>query len=259
MAKDELAVPAKNDSVALPDEMIAEMEAASREAKKSLDLNEDVRLPELRLVQATTQDVDAKPGQLIDTLTGDALDAAEVVLIDTPLKTRAYFPGNVGDPPSCTSPNALDGYGDPGDSLKMKGPHGGGSCQDCPQANWRQGGKCQLRYNYLAMVVSEGADPVNELPRGVMMHGTSAKVANRLNTLLLGSRFPWSNVVRLASKQEKNERGTYKVWEFVREREVTTEEMALAFQWHKTLKKAKSVTIGTPEKAEPQGDTDIPF
>lgn len=258
MAKD--LEKAEGGGLAIPEEILAEMEAASAEAKSTLDLQDDVRLPQLRLVQATTQDVEANPGQLIDTLTGDALDSAEVVMVDT-WKTRAFFAGgSIGDPPVCTSPNALDGFGDPGDHLEKRGPLGGGSCQDCPQSNWRQGGKCQLRYNYLGMAVGEGRDLDVELPRAIMMHGTSAKVANRLNTLLLGSKFLWSSVVRLTSKSEKNDRGTYRIWDFSRSRPVTEGEMLAAYKWHKTVKTAKNVVVEVEDRPAPvSGDDDIPF
>jgi len=193
--------------VVIPDDVMAEMEAASREQKAAIDVTTDVRLPQLRLVQATTQDVEAAAGQLFDSLTGAALDEVDAIVLDM-YKSRALFGGdNVGDPPTCTSPDAINGFGDPG-----------GDCLRCPHADWRSGGRCQLRYNYFAVLLGDGFDPEHELPRGVMMHGTSAKVATRLNTMLFGSKFFWSNVVHLSSVQETNKRGTYKVWEARRSR-----------------------------------------
>lgn len=239
--------------VALPDELLAEMTAASNEIKGKLDLASDVRLPQLRLVQATTQDVDASPGQLLDTFANKAHDSALVIPVQM-WKTRAYFgAGTIGDPPVCTSPDAITGYGEPG-----------GDCTRCPHSNWQQGGRCQLRYNYLAVMLGDDMDPERELPRGVMMHGTSAKVASRLNTLLLGSRFVWSSVLELSSTNEKNEKGQYKVWTVKKERDATPEEQVIAFNWHKTLAQAASVSIADDENgakagAKPKSDDDIPF
>ena len=246
---------AASTDVAIPEDMLAEMEAASSGIKQKLDLGQDVRLPQLRLVQATTDSAsvgDAAPGSIHDTFSGDSAQSVQVVPLQM-FKSRAYFAaGNIGDPPVCTSPDAITGYGQPG-----------GDCGRCPHADWRNGGRCQLRYNYLVMAVGEGADPENELPRGVMMHGTSAKIATRLNTMLLGSKFVWSNVLELSSTTEKNDRGQYKVWAVKRSRETTPEEQMLAFQWFKTMDAARSVEIAddatpTPENP-PKNEDDIPF
>lgn len=240
--------------VAIPADILAEMEAASQGIKQKLDLGQDVRLPQLRLVQATTQDIDATPGHIYDSFKSGADASVKVVPLQM-FKTRAYFgAGTIGDPPVCTSPDAVLGYGDPG-----------GDCTRCPHSNWRQGGRCQLRYNYMVMVVGDDADPENELPRGVMMHGTSAKIATRLNTMLLGSKFVWSNVLELSSTTEKNDRGQYKVWAVKRDRETTPEEQMLAFQWFRTMEAANSVEIDDPNapaptgKKDPRNEDDIPF
>lgn len=238
----------------LPEEMLAEMQQATREITEKLDLGSDVRLPQLRLVQATTQDIEAKPGAIFDTFGQEALDEVEIVPLQM-WKTRAYFgSGTVGDPPVCTSPDAVTGYGTPG-----------GDCTRCPHSDWRQGGRCQLRYNYLVTVLGDGKDPATELPRGVMMHGTSAKIASRLNTLLLGSKFVWSNVLVLSSTTEKNDKGQYKVWQVRKGRDATPEEQVTAFNWYKTLGKAASVTIDddkdrqVAEQPDKPTDDDIPF
>jgi hypothetical protein len=232
-------------------DLLAEMQAASNEIKGKLDLATDVRLPQLRLVQATTQDIEAAPGMVFDTFGSTALKEAPVVPLQM-WKTRAYFgTGTIGDPPVCTSPDAVTGFGAPG-----------GDCTRCPHANWQQGGRCQLRYNYMMLLLGDGTDPDNELPRGVMMHGTSAKVASRLNTLLLGSKFVWSNVLTLSSKTETNPKGQYKVWDVRKERDATPEEQMIAFKWYKILGAAASVTIDDDKTAaKPAAGTedDIPF
>jgi hypothetical protein len=246
-------VAVKEAGTLVPTDVLAEMEAAAATERAIFDLNTDVRLPQLRLVQATTQNVDdARPGQIIDTFTNEALDSIDVIVVNT-FKTRALFDGGkIGDPPRCTSSDAIIGVGDPG-----------GDCTRCPHANWRSGGRCQLRYNYLAVVLGDDRDPENELPRGVMMHGTSAKVASRLNTMLLGAKFPWSNVITLSSGTETNDRGVYKVWDVKRARAATTEELITSFQWHKQVKAAKSVSIEGDDNRTPGASTpveeDIPF
>ncbi len=254
MAAGKEVAPVGGSEVAIPADMLAEMEAASKGIREKLDLGKDVRLPQLRLVQATTQDIEAPAGKVFDTFGSTAHDEVSIVPVSM-FKTRAYFgSGTIGDPPVCTSPDAVTGYGTPG-----------GDCTRCPHADWQQGGRCQLRYNYMVVLLGDDVDPENELPRGVMMHGTSAKIASRLNTLLLGSRFVWSSVLKLGSTTEKNDRGQYKVWSVKKEREATPEEQMLAFRWNQTLAKAQSVSVAddptAPPKEAKDGATedDIPF
>lgn len=268
----EIEVVGNGEVSAIDPDILREMEAASLAAKKEIDLQEDVRLPALQLVQATTNvgDIDATPGQLIDTLTSQAYKDVDVVPVAM-FKTRAFFGGgSIGDPPTCTSPNAVDGYGNPGDTLTNRGPKGGGSCKSCPEGNWRTGGKCQQRYNYLVMVLGDATNPedyANELPRGLMMHGTSAKTASKLNTLLLSGKFPWSNVVKLSSTQEKNDRGNYRVWSVGKTRGATNEEMLVAFQLSKQIAASRNVSIDGEESTQPatatassgDGGDDLPF
>lgn len=245
----EVAKKTSEDVQVFDADVLAEMQAATNEIKGKLDLAKDVRLPQLRLVQATTQDIDANAGMIFDTFASAAHGEAQVVPLQM-WKTRAYFgTGTIGDPPVCTSPDAVTGYGSPG-----------GDCTRCPHASWQQGGRCQLRYNYLMLLLGEDHDPENELPRGVMMHGTSAKIASRLNTLLLGSKFVWSNVLTLSSTTEKNDKGQYKVWSVRKERDATPEEQMIAFHWYKTLGAAASVTIDDDKPKTASGsEDDIPF
>lgn len=262
----------------LPAEVQAEMEAASAAAKADIDLQQDVRLPSLMLVQATTQtDSDAKPGQILDTLTGEAEDTVEVVPVAT-FKTRAYFGrgGSIGDPPTCTSPDALNGYGEVAEKLIAQGVTGpagvSGACQRCPEADWRRGGKCQLRFNYLTVMPGENME--HDVPRGVMMHGTSAKIASRLNTLLLAQPYFWGNVISLSSNQEKNEKGQYRVWQVSRGRETSSEEKVVAYRTYQRFAESRqqgatvavegdpAVSPGEAGRGESGGDdpdSDIPF
>lgn len=264
--KEELVVHDPGTDVALSNDVLAEMEAMAAAAKKEIDLQEDVRLPSLKLIQATTQETGGgHAGQILDTMSGEVYDSVEIVPVSM-FKSRAFFSGNIGDPPSCSSPNALDGYGDEADQLKqggIVGPSGGGSCQACPHSKWQTGGRCQLRYNYLGLVI--GDDIGNDLPRGIMLHGTSAKVANRLNSLLISQKFPWSNVVELSSAQEKNERGVYKIWAIKKGRPATNVEMLASFQMSKQVAQSRSVTIegaderATAATAAATSSDDVPF
>lgn len=244
------------------------MQAASTAAKGEIDLQQDVRLPSLMLVQATTQvEGDARPGQILDTLTGDAADEVEIVPVST-FKTRAFFGGkSIGEPPTCTSPDALNGYGEVADKLKAEGALGpagdSGACLRCPEGDWRRGGKCQLRFNYLAVLPGENV--THDVPRGVMMHGTSAKVASRLNTMLLAQNLFWGSTIVLSSKMERNDRGQYYLWNVARGRPANEEEMMVAFRYYKQFDEGRKMgaTVevtapgDTPDSSDP--DADVPF
>lgn len=245
--------------------VLAEMEAAGEDAKKDIDMQEDARIPELSMLQATSNlDDGGTPGQILDTLTGTALNTVDVIPI-TMYKNRVLFGSQLGEAPECSSPNALDGYGNPGDQLTTRGPQGGGSCKACPEARWQQGGRCKLRYNYLTVVLGDESAPYDfehEVPRAVGMQGTSAKVASKLNTMMLSGKYPWSGVIRLSTVGEKNDRGTYRVWAVQKVRDATMTEMLHAFKLSKQIASSRSgigETAPAAEAAPATGDGDIPF
>lgn len=302
-AKDETPTEAPpSTDVVVPEhgevELTAAMEARMRElageVKGEIDIQTDIRLSALALLQKTSSDMgDARPGQIKHTLTGEVFTRVEVLLVKMN-KTRTYWGRQEGmtNPPVCTSPNSLDGWGDPseeelkrdsddgeqaipyGQRLAEKGPNGGGRCQACPK-NGIGDNRCQLQYNYLVVPLTdpEGAprDWENELPVGVMMKRTSIKKASQLNSLLLNMQYPWSNVIELSGSAEKNKaQQEYFVWDVKKGRPAAMAEMiraaTIAGMISDTIKAGGSVTVEGEEKPdtadsgiyEATGD-DVPF
>jgi hypothetical protein len=267
----------------LTPDMEARMAELAGETKSAIDLQEDVRLPQLQLVQGQSSNVgDARKGQLFHSLTQDAWNEVEVILVKM-FKTRTYWGDQDGldNPPACTSPNALDGWGDPdeeaikrdggepyGLALDDRGPNGGGSCARCPKNRIAPDG-CQLQFNYLAVQVSGDGEEVDmTLPIGFMMKRTSIKRASQLNSLLLDMKYPWSNVIVLASDEEENKASQkYYIWRIKKGRAATMQEMVKAATVAGMISDAQkggaSVTIGDGDEgggSKSSGDdSDIPF
>src|SRR5256885_1795964 len=114
----EVAVPDEAKSPqTLSDAQEARMKELAAEAREAIDIQEDVRLPALSLVQKTSKTIgEERPGEIVHTLTTESFKGVEVLLVKMN-KTRTYWPKLEGlsNPPACTSPNALDGWGDPGE------------------------------------------------------------------------------------------------------------------------------------------------
>jgi len=280
MTGKEVAVP-EGAELELTAEQQAYMDELSRDAKSGIDMREDITLPALKLVQATSSDVgDARKGEIYHTLSGEAFKTVQFLIITT-FKTRTYWGDreDLGGPPVCSSDNALDGWGTPteeeverdggvpyGQLLTQKGPHGGGSCRACPKAVFGAG--CQEQYNYLGYIIGDEGGIDGQLPAGVLMKRTSVKVAKRLNALILNMKYPWSNIIELTSKDDVNKAGqAFQIWEIKKGRPATMDEMVGAARAAAQLKEARDagqrITVDdsdpASESSSATGDSDIPF
>ena len=267
MAKDEVA---KVDQNELSAEDLAFMEEMAAETRKSIDMSEDIRLPSLQVVQATGGLSDThKQGTLVHMLTDEEFDSVEIVVASM-FKSRVRFPKELGQPPLCTSFNALDGFGDPGDELRDKGvtgPNGGGDCTRCPEAV--RGGSCSLNFNYVTLLVGQNGSERDgwdtELPVGLRMKRTSIKTASRINAMMLDSKYPWSNVLTLSARREENDKGRYYVWQVAKSRPSTMQEMVKAAKIADQMNKAQRVSLAGEDKEDDRPaaaaatDSDIPF
>lgn len=267
MPKDEVA-KVESGEVLSPEDL-AFMEQMAAETRKSIDMSEDIRLPSLQVVQATGALSDShKQGTLVHMLTDEEFDTADVIVCSM-FKSRVRFPKQLGDPPLCTSFNALDGFGDPGDDLRDKGitgPNGGGDCTRCPEAP--RGGSCSLNFNYVTLLVGTNGAPRDgwdtELPVGLRMKRTSIKTASRINAMMLDAKYPWSNVLTLSARREENDKGRYYVWQVAKARPATMPEMIKAAQYADKMNQAQRVSLAgedrdDQEQPAPAKDNDIPF
>lgn len=267
--KKEVAVREDNGALAeMDDEMRAELADLQQDFADEINVKDDVRLPALMLVQATNipEDVEgARPGVFMHTGNSDVAKEVEIVVCRL-VKTRTRFGKELGQPPLCSSPDAKNGYGDPGDDLEVRGPNGGGACHACPES--AIGASCKIQFNYVSVVIGMDGEEVpwqHALPVTVTMKSTSVKTAQRLNALLMEAEFLPEFSIILSSQQEENEHGKYYIFKMRRGRKTPADVVKKAIGISKEMRKAQQQQRGlSPQEgpAQPQSnkdDADIPF
>lgn len=228
------------------------MQQLAAEATAVVDAS-DIRLSQFIIVQGQSRvvrEMGATPGLILHTLTNEQFHEIEFV-VSFIKKTRTRFSKVIGDSPLCQSPNAMDGYGDPGDQLAAqgaKGPQGGGACARCPESvvNFQTGqiGSCALQFNFIGFRTGEGANPELELPMVIQMQRTSMRSAQNLVSLLGSLRFPWASRIKLTSKEQRNKEGQdFFVWQISKGSEASAIEQRRAFEIARLVRNADNVTV----------------
>lgn len=110
--------------------------------------------------------------------------------------------------------------------------------------------------NLYVMVASHVGDPA-AIPFVVSFKGKSFKAAklisNHFNNMQSMKMPPFAKTLKLFSKVEKNDKGTFQVWDMVLGRLSTKEEMAVCKTWYDRIKNnAASIKVDTGDV----GDTD---
>jgi hypothetical protein len=267
----EVAVKAPAGLEGLSQEDLDDLRTLQDDFQEELNLKDDIRLPQIILIQNTNipDDVEgARPGRFYHT--GSSMIAEEVEIVVARLvKTRTRFGRELGQPPLCSSPDAKNGYGDPGDDLEVRGPNGGGACAACPEA--KPGASCKLQFNYVSLAVGADGNDIpweRSLPVTITMKSTSIKTAQRLNALLMEADFLPQYSIILSATQEENEKGKYYVYRMRRGRLATSEMVQKAVSISRDMKRAQEQQrglaveeVGTaPRAAKPAGDDgEIPF
>lgn len=185
--------------------------------KVGLDMNaSDIKLPKVKVMQLTSQEAaksngKIRPGQFLNTVTGEASDTIDCILLDQG-KSMVMWPQPFkrGEDALCRS---FDG------KVKTEGC-GDGNCETCqfssqnPKA-WKamkQGSTkppCNMSYVFLAI------DTRNDMPFRFIASGASVKSAKSfLNKLLPLNVEPFACKVTLTTTQESNDSGTFYVINF---------------------------------------------
>lgn len=245
----------ESTGMTVTDAQRALMNELKGEAIAALDIGSDLRLPNLVLVQPTSSLNDARPGDIYHSLTGECFKSVSIVPVKV-FKTRARFGKKLGDPPLCSSPDAINGYGDPGDDLPQRGPAGGGFCMRCPEASIRTG-TCKLQYNYVGILLGEAeteSDEIRdiefEMPVGFMMKSTSAKIGIRLNSIMMSQEYPWDHAIDLTSIGTENEQGRFQIWGVARGRKISERELNRVLDIAEQLRQASSIEIVEDDSME---------
>lgn len=188
-----------------------------------IDVNQsDMKLPKFKLLQATSLEV-AKSngklhaGQFYNTVTGEAVDEIEAVLLD---QGKSMIMWNEkfkrGEDPICRS---FDGR------VKVEGC-GDGNCETCQyssqnQKAWENAKKqnktkpdCSMSYVFI------GVDVKTNAPFRIIVSGASVAngkaFLNKLVPLLERNKMPiYATKCKFVSRQEENDQGTYYVIDMI--------------------------------------------
>lgn len=161
----------------------------------------DIKIPKIKIVQLTSQEVadgKARPGQFYNSLTQEATDTVECVLLQLG-KTRVAWEGvfKRGEEPKCRS---FDGIRSASGQL----------CSKCKLKEWganNEKPECNQGYTWLAAL-----DNGEYTPFRIIASGTSVSPTKDFLNVLAQKRYPiYVFRIVLSTEKKQNEQGTYYV------------------------------------------------
>lgn len=197
---------------------------------------EILTVPRLKIAQSLTTEVtegNARPGELLHSLTGESYGTAvEFVVVDS-FKGRSWKDPKTGDFHSV-------GRGEvrvPWEDHPCYGQH----FVDCPDAeeqfraavranerDWGSGPGIATTYNFVVLLVTE-EDGIANFPVRITLSKSSAKEGRNLGTMLNIARAPWDVVYEISTSQTRNKRGEpFTAVRVGQSRKTTDEERAAA-------------------------------
>lgn len=218
--------------------------------QQEVDASEFV-VPILKLAQPLTDEVtsgDARPGQFILGLTGEAFDVPFEFVVAGKGKGR-FKPGRNGT-------RTLVAY-DTNTVPWKDDPHFGQPFSEHPDAEeqfkarvdagdieWGHGPPIQTTFNYTGYIIG------SEVPVRLSLRRTSAPAARKWNTLLdavLRGRY-WDQVFEVSSEQKKNDQGAFYVVTVKSSRKTTPEEKTQAIELATALRSQAVKTVDGEER-----------
>ena len=229
--------------------------SAAADVRSKID-QKDLVLPMLKVGQALSDEVangDARPGNLINSLTGDVYEGeVEVVLVDT-FKGRFFKPEK----------DSPDTYTAPGDVMPLNWPHPDAGkpfaessdaeekwveAANAGDIEWGSGPPIQTTHNFVGFIVGDDSG----LPMRLSFKSAATPQARKLNTLLTTSRTPWANVYKLTTTEETNSANQrFYVPNVKRGRATKPAERLAAAQLYEELKNSEIVLAGDEESEAP--------
>lgn len=221
---------------------------------------EDLLLPMLKIGQGLSAEVsngDARAGQFINSLTGEAKDGPVELVVVSYRKGRFFSPENSSEAYLAFGAVAPDNW-----PAEYAGQH----FADLPDAEeqysaransgdieWGSGPPIRTTFNYIGFEVS---DPT--LPVRISLQRTARKAAQKLNTLIAASPAPWAFVYEVTTVARDNAKGKFYVPQVRRGRKASDDERGRAVELARTLQAAEVKYHGDaePEREAPSQDPD---
>lgn len=184
----------------------AQEEALALAAKSSIDSTKLI-LPALKLTQSLTAEVaagDAEAGNYINSLTGDNYGDSVEIIISARFVGRFYSDRETGQSFVANGDTAPDNwpeeYAGQAFTDLPDGEEQWKAAVNAKEIPWGKGPPISTTRNYVGYVVSEDADP--DLPVRLSLMRTGNKAADKLDTLLWGSRAPWDRTYVLGAERK---------------------------------------------------------
>lgn len=196
--------------------------------QETLD-DENQQLPRVKLLQPLSPEVedgDCKPGQMVNSLTGDNYGKELVFQPLMRLKSRIMWkPREEGGGILCSS----------NDGIRPRNTEYAEECLKCPKGKWndKTPPECVEYINYL--ILPEGA----EMPVILPMEKTKLKAAARLKSLIRykgTSKSVFDFKYKISTRKEENNKGSFFVYSIDPSGEASAEEKDAAKAWYLTLK-----------------------
>lgn len=233
-------------------ELSAEEQALVAGIKGKID-RDDLILPQVRLTAALSKSVqegDAKPGEFVNTLTGENYgDEFDMVIVD-------YFKGRFLVTKDNDTFVAMDGVA----PENWPEEYAGKPFADLPDAEeqwavlanapggeWGEGPPISTTYNYVGFVVGEDA---TQIPIRLSLKRTSKPTARKINTLIDMSRAPWDKTFHIDAKSAETKGNRYHVVDCAVGRPTTPEERSAAVSLAQQMQQA-TITLHGDEPEAP--------
>lgn len=238
------------------EQQLAEIEAAAAADLRGKLSQDDLVLPMLKVGQALTEEVsagDARPGNFINSLTGEVYEGEiELVIVDQ-FKGRFYKPSK--DSPDTYTAGPVDVI-----PLNWEHPDAGKRFDESADAeevfrekanageiDWGSGPPIQTTHNFVGFVVGDDSG----LPVRLSLKSAATPQARKISTLLSTARSPWSNVFKLTTSEETNS-ANQKFYNLNAKRGRQTEpaERLAAAELYQQYKAAENIVLAGDEDAE---------
>lgn len=230
-------------------EALAAEEAALVAANQAEVDSSDFTVPVLKLAQPLTDEVtsgEARPGQFILSLTGDAYDGGFEFIVAGKGKGR-FRPGRDGERTLVAYDTNIvpDSWTDDPYKGQPFSEHPDAEEQYAARVNagdqvWGSGPPIQTTYNFTGYIIGE------EVPVRISLRRTSAPTAKKWNMVLdavLRGRY-WDKVFTVTSVQQKNDKGAFYVAEAKLGRAASAEEKSQAIGLATALRNQRVNVVG---------------